>query len=162
MFGSSLPFPAGLSSISFSSTISSVISTFPCEILKHSIKLWPGNKPTNNKLNKGLCWREKHTPSTCFPSCSFTHGHQPRTDFWEKSELGIGFFKEAELPIPGIIFRLHFSGLLAGGIRLSRSSSTEPVTEIENNYLYILHIIVVLCSRFQDPPFLYLLRHKMG
>lgn len=35
MFGSSLPFPAGLSCISFSSTISSVISTLPCKIFKH-------------------------------------------------------------------------------------------------------------------------------
>lgn len=35
MFGSSLPFPAGLSCISFSSTISSVISTFPCKTFKH-------------------------------------------------------------------------------------------------------------------------------
>lgn len=35
MLGSSLPFPAGLSSISFSSTISSVISTFPCKFFKN-------------------------------------------------------------------------------------------------------------------------------
>lgn len=74
-----------------------------------------------------------HTPSTCFPSCSLTHGHQPRTDFWENRELGRDFFKVAGLPIPGNIFMLHFCGLFAGGIRLSRSNSTEPVTEIEND-----------------------------
>lgn len=44
--------------------------------------------------------------------------------------MGSGFLEEAELAIPGSIFRLHFSGLLAGEIRLSRSSSTEPITEI--------------------------------
>lgn len=82
-------------------------------------------------FKKEVCWGEQLTPSTCFPSCSFTHGHQPRTAFWEKSELGIGLFKEDEFGIPGSIFRLHFSGLLAGGIKLRRSSSTEPLGEIK-------------------------------
>lgn len=78
-----------------------------------------------------VCWEEQLTPSTSFPSCWFTHGHQPRTAFWEKSELGSGFFKEDDFGIPGSIFKLHFSGLLAGGIRLRRSSSTEPLGEIK-------------------------------
>lgn len=127
MFGSSLPFPVGLSCISFSSTISSVISTFPCKIFELS------NKETQIKKNKKqeVCWGEQLTPSTCFPSCSFTHGHQPRTAFWEKSDLGIGFFMNSEFGIPGSICRLHFSGLLAGGIKLRRSSSTEPLGEIK-------------------------------
>lgn len=127
MFGSSRPFPAGLSSISFSFTISSVISTLPWRIERRMLTR-NENKQTN-KLQTVL--RRKHTPSTCFPSCSLTHGHQPRTALWEKRELGCGFLEEAEWPIPGNIFRLHFSGVFAGGIRLSRSSSTEPVTNIK-------------------------------
>lgn len=127
MFGSSLPFPAGLSCISFSSTISSVISTLPCEIFKH---INNHKKPQIHKKYTA-CWEKLLTPSTRFPSCSFTHGHQPRTAFWEKSELGSGFFKEDEFGIPGSIFRLHFSGLLAGGIRLRRSNSTEPLGVIK-------------------------------
>lgn len=83
----------------------------------------------NQKLE--ACWEEQLTPSTCSPSCSFTHGHQPRTAFWEKSELAIGLFKEFEFANPGNIFRLHFSGLLAGGIKLRRSSSTDPLGKIK-------------------------------
>lgn len=91
-------------------------------IRKHRLK--------KNKKQE-VCWGEQLTPSTCFPSCSFTHGHQPRTAFWEKSDLGIGFFMNSEFGIPGSIRRLHFSGLLAGWIKLRRSSSTEPLGEIK-------------------------------
>lgn len=89
------------------------------------------NQENIDTKNLFVCWEEQLTPSTCFPSCSFTHGHQPRTAFWEKSELGNGFFKEDEFGIPGSIFKLHFSGLLAGEIKLRRSSSTEPLGEIK-------------------------------
>lgn len=57
------------------------------------------------------------TPRMCFPSCSIIQGHQPRTDFWENRELGGGCLEGVEPVTPGNIFRLHFSGVLAGGIR---------------------------------------------
>lgn len=80
---------------------------------------------------------DQHTPRTVFSFCLSSHGHQPRTDFWEKSE----FLDVAHGPIfPSSIFRLHFSGVLAGGTRLSRSSSTEPVgnvtLHIKTSYIY--------------------------
>ena len=135
MLGSSLPFPAGLISISFSSTISSVISTLPCKKMNR-LKHYPGTKRENifecfwTFLKNHAEDMNKHTPRSCFPSFSIAHGHQPRTDFWEKRELDSIFLEEADPIIPGSIFKLHFSGVLAGGMRLSRSSSTEPVTEI--------------------------------
>lgn len=89
---------------------------------------------TQNKNAKKKKWmqvvlRGNHTASTCFPSCSLTQGHQPRTDFWEKRELAASFLDE--LLIPGNILSLHFSELFAGGIRLRRSSSIVPETNIK-------------------------------
>lgn len=95
---------------------------FPANFLKHSLKR-DLKEHTVERRREGLCWNCEHTPSTGFPSCSIAHGHQPRTDFWEKRELSW------DPIIPCNIFRLHFSGVLAGGIRFSKSSSTEPVTE---------------------------------
>lgn len=155
-----------------------LISPFPCRSLLHllllyhfkchlyfplwNIETWYETWGVKHIKKIMRCWEAKHTPSTCFPSCSATHGHQPRTAFWEKRELGRGFFKEAEFSIPGNIFRLHFSGLLAGGMRLSRSNSTEPIKEITTDFwdqtIFFLYLLMHTTVLNQLMPF-YLSSH---
>lgn len=124
MLGSSLPFPAGLSSTSFSSTTSRVISTLPWhkynEHNQRNVLLYKAHCMciTIIRLKAGL------TVRVFLPSCSMAHGHHPLTDFWEKSDVGGRL-----LPVCVSMLKLHFSGVLDGGIRWSRSNSTVPVWE---------------------------------
>lgn len=90
------------------------VKSFKCWLFKGCVEKW-------NHVED----MSKLTVSTQLPFCAFAHGHQPRTDFREKRD--VGFALEATVPfIPGNILRVHFSGVLAGGTSLSRSSSTEP------------------------------------
>lgn len=71
-----------------------------------------------------VCLQATLTARIFLPSSSMAQGHQPLTDFWEKSDVGVRF-----LPVWFSMLKEHFSGVLAGGIRWSISNSTVPVLE---------------------------------
>lgn len=66
------------------------------------------------------------TPRTFFPSCLMEQGHQPLTDFWANRDLACSVLCGATSSTSSIIFREHFSGVLAGATMLHKSSSSVP------------------------------------
>ena len=135
MLGSSLPFPAGFSSTSFSLMISRVISTF---LYTHTERYSQYTKLTQITAECLILASDELdpapallTPRTFLSSCSMKQGHQPLTDCWANSEVDRSDLGCTPC-FPSIISREHFAGILAGGTRFRRSSSTVPVMSLQH------------------------------